>query len=127
MRPRRFTCRIAALVFALGLLLGAAAPSWAAPALPIQGSRSFEASTTMPGSKLTQSDCMGAMDDAPLNKDMPRRNNPVCGMCAACALPIQSLGAALTEPLYGASSATFAHDVDKGGIATPPALPPPIA
>ena len=81
----------------------------------------------MRGAELPQSDCMGAMENAPLKKDMPQRNSRVCGMCVACALPNFLPGDSLLELLCGASCCVFAHDVDKGGIATPPALPPPIA
>ena len=126
MLSRYLTRRIATLALALGMVFGAVAPGWAAAAMPMQGTEQTEAPMTMAG-MVMQGDCMGAMEHDGTNKDVPRKGSPVCGMCMGCALPILLQGASLTELLYGSSNVLFAHDANKSGIATPPALPPPIA
>lgn len=117
MLGRLFSRRIAALFLALGMVLGIAAPAWAAmPAKALS-----DMSMMMPGMAMS-ADCM----DMDHGKNMPAKNTGNdCGLCVACGLPISAT--LLTEGVYRSSEAVFAHDVNRNGIAILPALPPPIA
>ena len=119
MLGKLFLRRIAALFFALGMLLGVAAPAWAAmsPKAP------SDMSMMMPGMAMPE-DCMGtAQHDG---KNMPAKSSHnSCGICVACGLPIS--GALLSQGLCRSGEAAFTHDVNRDGIAILPALPPPIA
>ncbi|MEY4967275.1 MAG: hypothetical protein RL274_2858 [Pseudomonadota bacterium] len=120
MFARLFTRKFAALVVALGMLLGAMAPSLAAPA--ISGGMAM-----MPGMAMS-ADCMEAMDQGAPAKDMPRKmNDGACGLCTACALPVLLQQTSLAELLSRSGRAAFMRDVDRSSIAVLPALPPPIA
>ena len=60
------------------------------------------------------------------NKKLPGGNSDnTCGMCATCAVLVPA--PPLTELLVRGHEVVFTHDVDRSGIAMPPALPPPIA
>jgi hypothetical protein len=71
-------------------------------------------------------DCMGMVDPGTTNKNLPGKNSDnACGMCATCAVLVSE--APLAELLVRGHEVVFARDVDRSGIAIPPALPPPIA
>jgi hypothetical protein len=73
-----------------------------------------------------QNDCMGAAEHSTTDKNLPCKNGDnSCGMCVTCSIPIQE--ALLSERLSRRSEAVFTQDVNQNGIATLPALPPPIA
>ena len=122
--------RVAALVVALGVILSGATPALAMPATGNMGS--------MPGMSMMmpdmamQSDCAGMM--AMAGKGAPAKQAPCkstdgsCAVCAGCAVNIglapEIAPAAL---LYHRDSGAFADNVNPDGIASPPALPPPIS
>jgi hypothetical protein len=119
MLGKLFSRRIAALFLALGMLLGVAAPAWAA----MSAKAPSDMSMMMAGMAMPE-DCMGTAQHN--DKNMPAKNSGMsCGICVACGLPIS--GALLTQGLYRSGEAVFAHDADHSGIAILPALPPPIA
>ena len=120
--------QVAAVVVALGVFLSGAAPALAMPALGDMGS--------MPGMSMMMPDmamqtgCAGmAMPD----KGTPTKQSPCkgsdgsCAVCAGCAVNIglvpEIAPAAL---LYHRDSGVFAGNANPDGIASPPALPPPI-
>ncbi|HVZ28404.1 MAG TPA: hypothetical protein VG798_07080 [Rhizomicrobium sp.] len=113
--------RVAALVVALGVFLSGVAPALAMPAAGDMGS--------VPGMAM-QSDCAGmAMADKgdPVKQVPCKGNDGSCAVCAGCAVNIglvpEIAPAAL---LYHRDSGLFAGNVNPDGIASPPALPPPI-
>lgn len=116
---RVFPRRIVTFVLALGVFLGGAAPSWAAPATP--------GKTSMPGMTM-QSDCMAMMDKHAPSKGTPCKSSDMnCGVCTSCALPVGLiLNSSPVQLLDRGEKAVFTHDVNRSGIASPPALPPPI-
>jgi hypothetical protein len=119
MLGKLFSRRIAALFLALGMLLGVAAPAWAA----MSAKAPSDMSMMMPGMAMS-GDCMDmAQHDG---KNLPAKNSHnSCGICVACGLPIS--GALLSQGLYRSGEAAFTLDVNRDGIAILPALPPPIA
>jgi len=128
MFARMFTRRIATLVLALGVFLSAAAPSWAGPSMAGDDSMPAGMSMMMPGMAM-QNCCAGAVERGAPNKNAPCKNTDGgCALCTACGLPIALLQeSSLAELLYRSSETVFMHSVNRNGIATPPALPPPIA
>lgn len=125
---RLFTRQIATLVLALGVFLSAAAPSWAAPSMAGDDSMPAGMSMMMPGMAM-QNCCNPTAERSTPSKNTPCKNtNGGCALCTACALPIVLLQeSSLAELLYRSSETVFMHNVNRNGIATPPALPPPIA
>jgi hypothetical protein len=122
MLHRLFTRHIIAVIVAVGVVLSGTAPGWAA--MPANGSMS-DGMSMMPG-MATQNDCMGAAEHSRTGKNLPCKNaDNNCGMCVTCGIPIS--GALLSERLSRRSEAVFTQDVNRNGIATLPALPPPIA
>lgn len=116
---RVFARRIVTFVLALGVFLGGVAPSWAASAVPSKAS--------MPGMTM-QGDCMAMMDKHAPSKGTPCKSPDMnCGVCTSCALPVGLIqNSSLVQLLDRGERAAFAHDVNRSGIANPPALPPPI-
>jgi hypothetical protein len=115
---RVFARRIVTFVLALGVLLGGAVPSWAAPAMSGKAS--------MPGMTM-QSDCMAMMNKTAPNKGTPCKSSDMnCGICTACALPVTLIQDSSPVQLDRGERVAFTHDVNRSGIANPPALPPPI-
>lgn len=114
-----FARRIVAFVLALGVFLGGVAPSWAAPAMP--------GTASMPGMTM-QSDCMAMMDKQAPSKGTPCKSPDMnCGVCTSCALPVTLIqDSSPIQLLNRGERAAFTHDVNRSGIANPPALPPPI-
>ena len=117
--------RIAALVVALGVFLSGAAPALAMPAIK-----------AMPGTSMMMSDM--AMQDGCAGMAMPDKGAPSkqapcksgdgsCAVCGGCAVNIglapEIVPASL---LYHRDSGVFAGSVNPDGVASPPALPPPI-
>lgn len=119
MFARLFAKRVVTLALALGVFLGGVAPSWAAPAMP--------GTASMPGMTM-QSDCMAIMDKQAPSKGTPCKSPDMnCGVCTSCALPVgQIQNSSLVQLLDRGERAAFTHDVNRSGIANPPALPPPI-
>ena len=120
--------RVAALVVALGVFLSGAAPALAMPTMAGMGS--------MPGMSMMTSDM--AMQDGCASMAMPGKGAPAkqapckssdgsCAVCAGCAVNIglapEIVPASL---LYHRDSGVFAGNVNPDGVASPPALPPPI-
>jgi hypothetical protein len=116
---RVFARQIVTFVLALGVFLGAAGPSWAVPAMPGKAS--------MPGMTM-QSDCMAMMDKHAPSKGTPCKSPDMnCGVCTSCALPVGLVqNSSPVQFLDRGERAAFTHDVNRSGIANPPALPPPI-
>jgi hypothetical protein len=125
---RLLTRQIATLVLALGVFLGAAAPSWAVPSMPGDDAMPSGMSMMMPGMAM-QNCCNPTAERGAPNKNAPCKNiDGGCALCTACGLPIALLSeASLAELLYRSGETVFTHNVNRNGIATPPALPPPIA
>jgi hypothetical protein len=119
MLHRLFTRHIIAVVVAIGVILSGTAPGWAAKNSMPAGM------SAMPGMAM-QNDCMDAVKHDGSSKDMPgKTTDNACGMCATCGVPISE--ALLSERLSRRGETVFTHDVSRSGIATLPALPPPIA
>lgn len=114
-----FARRIVTFVLALGVFLGATAPSWAVPAM---SGKALMLGMTM------QNDCMAMMNKTAPNKGTPcKSSNMNCGICTACALPVTLIqDSSPIQLLNRGERAAFTHDVNRSGIANPPALPPPI-
>jgi hypothetical protein len=117
--------RVAALLMALGVFLSGAAP---ALAMPTKGSMP---STSMMMSDMAMQDgCAGmAMPDkdAPAKQAPCKSNDGSCAVCAGCAVNI-GLTAEIAPAalLHRRDSGVFIGNVNPDGIASPPALPPPI-
>ena len=128
MFDRLFARRFAALVVALGVLLGGAAPSWAVPTLQANRAMPAGMAMSMPGMQM-QKDCMAKMDKSTSNNGMPCKNmNGSCVICTVCALPVVLAQASSAVQLLSRNERTmFAHEVNRNGIDILPALPPPIA
>jgi hypothetical protein len=125
---RFFGRRVAALIVALGVFLSGAAPALAVPVMGDMGS--------MPGMSIMmpdmamQSGCAGMVmpDKGAPSKQAPcKSNGGSCAVCAGCAVNIglapEIVPASL---LYHRDSGVFAGNVNPDGVASPPALPPPI-
>jgi hypothetical protein len=125
---RFFGRRVAALIVALGVFFSGAAPALAMPVMGDMGS--------MPGTSMMMPDM--AMQSGCAGLTMPDKGDPAkqapcknsdgsCAVCAGCAINIglvpEIAPAAL---LYHRGSGVFAGNVNPDGIASPPALPPPI-
>jgi hypothetical protein len=125
---RLFTRQIATLVLALGVFLGAAGPSWAIPSMAGDDSMPADMSMMMPGMAM-QNCCKPTAERGTPSKNAPCKNTDgSCALCTACALPIALLQeSSLAELLYRSGETVLTHNVNRNGIATPPALPPPIA
>lgn len=115
-----FSGKFVSLIAALSIVLGAAAPAWAA--MPAKAPSDMAMTDmAMPG---MSGDCMDMAQHDDTN--LPSKNTgSICGICLACGLPISA--ALLTQGLYRSGEAVFAHDADRSSIAILPALPPPIA
>ena len=115
---------IASLVVALGMFLSGAAPAWATPAssnggMPSMGMMASDASS--------DGSCMesgGAMKD----KQIPRKNSDKsCAICTACVVNFAFVLDVVPEPIFhDHDNGLIGTDVNPDGIASPPALPPPI-
>lgn len=131
--PRRilramFTCffgrQIAALVVALGVFLSGAAPALAAPT---SGDSSVPGMTMMmPGMAMDKS-CMES------GKTMPGKGTPCkgsdssCAVCTSCAVNVALVLNLVPVPVFHQHNAgLIGANVNLDGIASPPALPPPI-
>ncbi|MBI1331205.1 MAG: hypothetical protein GC166_15015 [Alphaproteobacteria bacterium] len=125
----RLARRFAVLFLALGVLLSGVAPSWAMPGMAGQGSPAgtMMAGMGMPGMDMPSS-CMTAYDKGVSGKTIPCKNTDGgCAVCTSCAVPAVMLEQ--TSPvrlLVRDREVVFTRDVNRNGIAVPPALPPPI-
>ena len=125
---RFFGRRIAALIVALGIFLSGAAPALAVPVMGDMGS--------MPGMSMMMLDM--AMQSGCAGMTMPGKGDPAkqvpcknsdgsCAVCAGCVINIGLVPEiAPAAVLYHRGSRVFAGNVNPDGIASPPALPPPI-
>ena len=125
---RFFGRRVAALIVALGVFLSGAAPALAVPVMGDMGS--------MPGMSMMMPDM--AMQSGCAGMTMPDKGGPAkqmpcksgdgsCAVCAGCAVNIGLVpDVAPAAMLYHRDSGMFAGNVNPDGIASPPALPPPI-
>jgi len=113
----------AALIVALGVFLSGAAPAWAAP---MSGEHSMPGMTMMMPGMAMDSTCMGGKD-APAKQAPCKSTDSSCAVCVACAVNV-GLTAEISpvQFLYARNSGVFAPDVNPDGIASLPALPPPI-
>ena len=125
---RFFGQRVAALVVALGVFLSGAAPALAMPVMSDMGS--VPGMSMMMPDMAMQSGCAGmAMPDkgTPTKQAPCKGSDGSCAVCAGCAVNIglvpEITPAAL---LYHRDSGVFAGNANPDGIASPPALPPPI-
>jgi hypothetical protein len=125
---RLVTRQVATLVLALGVFLGAAGSSWAIPSMAGEDSMPTGMSLMMPGMAM-QNCCNSTAERGTPSKNAPCKNTDGgCALCTACGLPIALLQeSSLAELLYRSSETVFMHNVNRNGIATLPALPPPIA
>lgn len=117
-----FGRQVAALLVALGIFLSGAAPAWA---MPSAGDNSMPGMTmTMPNMGMDNS-CM-EMGKATPGKHTPSKGSD-CAMCISCATSIALVLDLVPVPgLYRNSDSLIGADVNLDGIASPPALPPPI-
>ena len=129
MFDRFFGRRVAALVVALGVFLSGVAPALAMPA--VSDMNSMPGMAMMAPDMAMQSGCAGmAMPDkgAPTKQAPCKSRDGSCAVCAGCAVNI-GLTPEITPAalLYHRDSGVFAGNVNPDGIASPPALPPPIS
>jgi len=118
--------QVAALVVALGVFLSGAAPAWAVPTSG--GGNSMSGMTMMMPGMTMDNACVKMM-----GKNTPAKQNPCrgsdssCAVCASCAINVGLVpDLSPASILYHRSSGVFARAVNPDGIASPPALPPPI-
>ena len=115
--------KVAALVVALGVFLGAIGPSWAVPAVDRDHSQSTMA-MTMADMPMPCAEMMEKLSPA---KKMPCKDDNSCVACIACAVNVG-------EPQEFSPVALFfqgeiraiSRDANRNGVAAPPPLPPPI-
>lgn len=116
--------RFAALVVALGVFLSGAAPALAVP---------VSSGSSMPGMAMMMPDM--AMDKSCMDagKSMPGKQAPCkstdnsCAVCTSCAVNIALVLDLVPVPaLYQHNASLIGPDAIFDGIASPPALPPPI-
>lgn len=125
----RLARQVGIVVLALGVFLSGTAPGWAMSSmLPGKATTSASMSAAMPGMAM-QTDCMTMMAKTTPAKNAPCKNPGGCcaAVCTSCALPIAAIGE--TTPLLmlrDGDEGMLAYDVNRSGISTPPALPPPI-
>ena len=82
----------------------------------------------MPGMTM-QSNCMAMMHESTSHKNLPCKNSDggCAAVCTSCALPVALLVETLSVPmLHDNDEGGSASDVNRSGISSPPALPPPI-
>jgi hypothetical protein len=124
---RLFIRQVAALVVALGVFLSGAAPAWAGATASGEGSMSSGMTMMMPGMDM-QSSCMATMDKgSPLKQSPCKGTDNSCSACAGCAI---NIGLAphfsAASLVYRRDAGVFAVGAKPDGLATAPALPPPI-
>jgi hypothetical protein len=113
--------QLAAVIVALGVFLSGAAPCWAASMAGDTGS--------MPG----MSGAMIGMDDNCMQMagkagQPAKHTDTSCAICTACAVNIVlTLDLVPVPVVYFRASGLSRTDARPDGIATPPALPPPIS
>ena len=116
---RFFGRQIAALVVALGVFLSGAAP---VGAMPVSGSIMPSMTMTMPG---MDKSCM-EMGKATPGKQTPSKGSERA-VCVSCATTIAlALDLVPVPSLNRNSDRLIGANVNLDGIASPPALPPPI-
>ena len=124
MFARVFGRQIAALVVALGVFLGGAGPSWAAPAA--------SGKESIPGMAMTMADmpmpCVEMMGKSSPAKQMPcKEGDNSCAVCIACAVNVGApQGFSPVTLLYQGEIRAVSRDANRNDVATPPPLPPPI-
>ena len=120
MIARFFGRQVAALVVALGVFLSGAAPAWAA-----SGDNSMPGMSMMMPGMAMDSSCM-EMGKATPDKQTPSKGSD-CAVCISCATSIALMLDLVPVPsLYRNSDSLIGANVNLDGIASPPALPPPI-
>jgi hypothetical protein len=120
-----FIQRIAAVVVALGIFLSGAASAWA---IPMAGSQKTVPGVTMTMPGMTMANCMDmAGKNAPAKQAPCKGSDSSCAVCSNCAVNVGLVPEISPAAfLYQRSSGVFARAVNPDGIASPPALPPPI-
>jgi membrane protease subunit (stomatin/prohibitin family) len=127
MFDRLITRQIAAMIVALGVFLGGAAPAWASAAMPVGGSMSPAMSMMMPGMDMSNN-CMGSQDKGSPGKQAPcKSTDNSCAVCAGCAINVGlAPNFSPVALICQRSAGLFVADAKPDGLTTPPALPPPI-
>ncbi len=116
------------MVVALGVFLSGAAP---ALAMPVVGDMGATPGMSMMMSDMAMQDGCAAMavpeKGTPAKQAPCKSNDGSCVVCAGCAVNIGLVPeVAPAALLYQRDSGVFAGNVNPDGIASPPALPPPI-
>lgn len=122
MFARFFGKQIAAFTLALGVFLSGVGPSWAVPAT------NENSGMAMAMSNMDMSaNCAGMGKTSP-DKQMPcRGGDSSCAVCTACAANVGApQGFLPVTLLYHGQIRIVSRDTDRGTVATPPPLPPPI-
>jgi hypothetical protein len=120
MIARFFGRQVASLAVALGVFLGGIAPTLAMPS----GGSMPGMAMMMPNMAMDNS-CMEMGKAAP-NKQTPSKSSD-CAVCISCATNIALVLDLVPVPsLYKNSDRLIGPDVNPDGIASLPALPPPI-
>ena len=115
--------QLIALSVILGIALGGVAPSWAAT-MKSDTKSMGEMSMTVAGMAMDNS-CMDMGMTLP-GKQMPSKNSD-CAACTSCAPNIALVLDLVPVPsLYLRGGRQIGADLNPDGIASPPALPPPI-
>ena len=116
--------QVAALIVALGVFLSGAAPAWAMPAS--SGNSTPGITMMMPG-MMMDSSCMESGKAMPGKQAPCKRSDNSCAVCTSCAVNVALvLDLVPVTALYQHSSGLIGADINPDGIASPPALPPPI-
>ena len=126
----RLVRQIGAMILALGVILSGIVPAGAMPSMPPHDDAATPGmSAMMPGMTMA-GDCTTMTTRSLPSKGAPCKspdNNGCAAVCSACALPAVLLNEAMPiSLLLGRNRGTFAYDVNRKDISTPPALPPPI-
>ena len=112
--------QLTAVIVMLGIALSGVAPSWGA----MKSDATLARSMTMAGMDMDKHCMEMGMDMS--GKQMPSKNSD-CTTCTACAPNIALLLDLVPVPsLYLQDGRQIGADLNPDGIASPPALPPPI-
>jgi hypothetical protein len=117
--------QIATFIVALGLLLNVMAPVCAMPVMPAHTDPAMM--MAMPGMAMDQ-DCMDMGKSVPEKQKPGKTHDSSRAVCTSCAVMMGLVPDAIVAPhpaqhRFGVAGA----DANPDGIASPPALPPPIS
>lgn len=112
------------MIVALGVFLSGAAPAWARPA---SGGNPTPGMTMMMPGMMMDSSCMESGKAMPGKQAPCKGSDSSCAVCTSCAVNVALvLDLVPVTAFYQHNSGLIGADINPDGIASPPALPPPI-